>query len=138
MKLRIYTDGGARGNPGPAAIGVVVCKEDDEIIFTHHDTIGHATNNTAEYCALIAGLELAKRFQAGEVECYTDSMLMMNQLAGNYKIKAEHIRTLWERAKQIAKSFKSVSYHHQGREERLLREADKLVNEALDEEEQQR
>ena len=134
MKLKIYTDGGARGNPGPAGIGVVVCREDGDIIFTHSDTIGVATNNTAEYCALIAGLELAKRFQASEVECYTDSELMKNQLSGNYKIKAEHIRVLYHRAKKIAQNFKLISYHHQRREAPLLREADRLVNMALDQE----
>ncbi len=132
LKLKIYTDGGARGNPGPAAIGIVVCDEYGEIIFTHQDTIGIATNNTAEYCALIAGLELAKRFKAAHVECYTDSELMKNQLCGNFKIKAEHIKTLYERAKQIAENFKSVTYHHQPRETPLIREADKLVNSALD------
>lgn len=132
MKLKIYTDGGARGNPGPAAIGVVVCDGSGEIIFTHADTIGVSTNNTAEYCALIAGLELAKRFKADELECYTDSQLLMNQMAGHYKIKAEHIRTLWGRAKKIEKNFKAVHYHHQSRETKLLREADRLVNLALD------
>ena len=138
MKLKIYTDGGARGNPGPAAIGVVLCDEKGDIVFTYADAIGTATNNTAEYCALIAGLELAKRFKATEIECYTDSELMMNQMAGHYKIKAGHIRVLHERATKAAERFKSVSYHHQRREMPLLREADRLVNSALDQEERSR
>ena len=132
MKLKIYSDGGARGNPGPAAIGVVVCDANNEVMFEHADTIGHATNNTAEYCALIAGLELAKRFKAKEVECYTDSTLLMNQLSGNFKIKADHIRALYLRAKKSAEHFDSVSYHHQRREAPMLRRADRLVNQALD------
>ena len=132
MKLKIYSDGGARGNPGPAAIGVVVCDENDEVVFEHADTIGEATNNTAEYCALIAGLELAKRFGASEVECFTDSMLLMNQMSGNFKIKAGHIRELYERAKKTEKFFDSVKFHHRRREFPMIRQADRLVNEALD------
>ena len=132
MKLKIYSDGGARGNPGPAAIGVVVCDEKDEIVFEHADAIGEATNNTAEYCALVAGLELAKRFGAKTVECFTDSELIMNQLAGNYKIKADHIRILHARAKKLAETFDSITYHHRRREFPLLKKADQLVNQVLD------
>ena len=132
MKLKIYTDGGARGNPGPAAIGVVVCDQTGKIIFEHADTIGHATNNTAEYCALIAALEIAKRLKAKEIECYTDSELMMNQMSGNYKIKSDHIRVLFLRAKEIAQFFDRISYHHNRRETPMLRAADRLVNQALD------
>ncbi len=132
MKLKIFTDGGARGNPGPAAIGVVVCNEKDEIVYEYKDVIGNATNNVAEYCALIAGLELAKRFHAKEVECYTDSELLKNQLSGSYRIKADHIRTLFNEAKRSAAFFDSIAYHHRKREFPMLRRADKLVNEALD------
>ncbi len=132
MKLRIYSDGGARGNPGPAAIGVVICDDKDEVIYEHADKLGEATNNTAEYCALIAGLELAKRFKAKTVDCFTDSELLMNQLTGNYKIKAEHIRILYTRAKKLAEAFDSVTYHHRRREFPLLRKADQLVNQVLD------
>lgn len=132
MKLKIYSDGGARGNPGPAAIGVVVCNARDKVVFEYADSIGKTTNNTAEYCALIAGLELAKKFKAREVECYMDSELLMNQLSGNFKIKAEHIRLLWGRAKKAADSFDSITYHHKRREVPMLRHADRLVNSALD------
>ena len=134
MKLRIYTDGGARGNPGPAAVGVVVCDGRDKVIFEHNDCIGNATNNIAEYCALIAGLEIAKRLKAKEVECFMDSELLANQLSGNYKIKADHIRTLYDHAKKTAAFFKSVTYHHRRRETPMLRHADRLVNDALDHE----
>jgi ribonuclease HI len=138
MKLKIYSDGGARGNPGPAGIGVVVCDDSDGILFRYADAIGRATNNTAEYCALIAGLELAKRFQAAEVECYTDSELLKNQLSGKFKIKAPHIRFLYERAKKSALQFRSITYHQRPRETTLLREADRLVNDALDRQEKER
>jgi len=132
MKLKIFSDGGARGNPGPAAIGVVVCDEQNEVVYEHQDTIGEATNNIAEYCALIAGLELAKRLKAKEVECYTDSELMVNQLVGNYKVKTEHIRKLHQEAKQAEQNFDSVTYHHRRREDPLIKQADRLVNQALD------
>ena len=132
MKLKIYTDGGARGNPGPSAIGVVVCDENEEVVFEHADTIGEATNNIAEYCALIAGLELAKRLKATKVVCFTDSALMVNQMSGKFKIKTDHIRELYERAKKAEKFFDAVTYHHRPRETALIRHADQLVNEALD------
>lgn len=132
MKLNIYTDGGARGNPGPAAVGIVVCDSKGTIVFRFGSVIGHATNNIAEYCALIAALEIAKRFQADELECFTDSELMMNQMCGNYKIKSEHIKNLHARAKKLESQFKSVAYHHRRRETPLLQEADRMVNDALD------
>jgi len=132
MKLKIYTDGGARGNPGLAAIGVVVCNEAGEVILEHQDVIGEATNNIAEYCAMIAGLELAKRLKSEDVECYSDSKLIVNQLNGNFKIKTAHIRKLHERACSIANSIKQVSYHHLPRETSEIQSADRLVNAALD------
>ncbi|PIQ87047.1 MAG: hypothetical protein COV74_02580 [Candidatus Omnitrophica bacterium CG11_big_fil_rev_8_21_14_0_20_45_26] len=131
MKLKIYTDGGARGNPGPAAIGVVVCNEKDEVVFEHQDTIGEATNNIAEYCALIAGLEIAYRLKAKSLQCYTDSQLLMNQMNGSFKIKTDHIRTLSERARRAAKQLDSVTYHHLPREHVMIKQADRLVNQAL-------
>ena len=132
MKLKIYTDGGARGNPGPAAFGVVIYDEEDQLVFEYSDGIGRATNNVAEYCGLIAGLELAKRFQASEVECYTDSTLLMNQMSGNFKIKADHIQILHSRAKKMESYFDQVHYRHLPRENPMIQQADKLLNETLD------
>lgn len=133
MHVILYTDGGARGNPGPAAIGVVVCNSGHEVIFKHRDTIGFATNNVAEYCALIAGLEIAAKLKAKKVDCYMDSELLMNQMSGKYRVKTEHIRLLYNQAKESASRFEEIHYHHKPREFPMLRQADKLVNEALDE-----
>lgn len=134
MKLKTYSDGGARGNPGPGAIGVVVCSGGirEEIVFEHQDVIGEATNNIAEYCALIAALALAKELGANEVESYLDSELVVRQLGGIYKVKADHIRQLIAEVRQMEKPFKKVTYHHVPRTHTRLRQADKLVNQALD------
>lgn len=135
MKLKTYSDGGARGNPGPGAIGVVVCTAGakEELLFEHHDVIGEATNNIAEYCALIAALALAKQLGASEVESYLDSELVVRQLGGIYKVKSDHIRQLITEVRQLESQFKKVAYHHVPRTHARLRQADKLVNQALDE-----
>ncbi len=132
MKLKTYSDGGARGNPGPSAIGVLVCTTKDEILFEHQDTIGHATNNIAEYCALIAALALAKELRATEVESFLDSELGVRQLNGAYRVKSDHIRQLISEVRKLEKEFEKVTYHHLPRTHVKLKQADKLVNEALD------
>ena len=132
MKLKTYSDGGARGNPGPSAIGVLVCTTKDEILFEHQDTIGHATNNIAEYCALIAALALAKELRATEVESFLDSELVVRQLNGAYRVKSDHIRQLISEVRKLEKEFEKVTYHHLPRTHVKLKQADKLVNEALD------
>jgi len=134
MKIRTYSDGGARGNPGPSAIGVVVCSAGakEALLFEHQDVIGDATNNIAEYCALIAALALAKELGANEVESYLDSELVVRQLGGIYKVKTSHIRQLITEVRQMEKQFKKVSYHHVPRTHARLQQADKLVNQALD------
>lgn len=130
--IKIFTDGGARGNPGPAAVGVVICDANEQVLFEFSDTIGETTNNVAEYCALIAGLEIAKRMKISKIECYMDSELLKNQMSGAYKVKTEHIRELHTEAQKSASYFKEISYHHRRREYPLMRHADKLVNQALD------
>ena len=134
MRLKTYSDGGARGNPGPAAIGVVICSTGtrEQVLFEHHDVIGEATNNIAEYCALIAALTLAKALGADEVESYLDSELVVRQLGGVYKVKADHIRQLITEVRQLEGKFKKVTYQHVPREHARLAQADKLVNQALD------
>lgn len=132
VKLRTYSDGGARGNPGPGAIGVIVCDAKDEILIEHQDVIGDATNNIAEYCALIAALALAKELGAREVESFLDSELVVRQLAGIYRVKSEHIRTLIQEVRKVESEFQKVSYRHLPRTHARLKQADRLVNRALD------
>ena len=133
MKLRTYTDGGARGNPGPAAIGVLICDMNDEIVLEHSQTIGEATNNVAEYRALIEGMKQALEAGADELECFLDSELVVKQLSGEYKLKNFNMQKLFDEVRKEEKKFKSVSYAHIRREERQMPRADQLVNYALDE-----
>lgn len=133
MKLQTYTDGGARGNPGPAAIGVLICDGQGEILLEHSETIGEATNNIAEYRALIEGLERARSLEADELECYLDSELVVKQLGGEYKLKNYNMQKLYDEVQKRARHFKHISYTHLRREEPNMRRADQLVNYALDE-----
>lgn len=132
MKLRTYSDGGARGNPGPGAVGILICDMKDRVLFEHRDAIGHATNNVAEYCALIAALTLAKEFEAQEVESFLDSELVVRQLEGVYRAKSGPIRQLVQEVRDLEKQFEKVSYHHLPRTHARLRRADQLVNQVLD------
>ena len=133
-KLRVYSDGGARGNPGPAAIGVLICDEKGSFLKDHHETIGHATNNVAEYTAVIVGLELAHKIGAEEVDYFVDSELVAYQLSGKYKIKTPHIQALYNQVQEQRKAFKNVKFTQVPREHEKLKYVDKLVNRALDEE----
>ncbi len=133
MKLKIYSDGGARGNPGPAGIGILVCNEKDEVVEEHQDTIGEATNNVAEYCALIAALELAKSLGATEIKAYLDSELIVRQVKGEYKIKSEHLRKLCREVKSAEAQFNKVVYQHVPRTHEKMKQADKMVNRVLNE-----
>lgn len=138
MKLRTYTDGGARGNPGLAAIGVLICDAGDEIIAEHGECIGEATNNVAEYRALIEGLRRAREFKPDELECFLDSELVVKQIRGEYKLKNYNLQKLFDEAQKEIKTFRTISFHHLRREAGLMPRADQLVNWALDEEARKR
>ncbi len=130
MKLTIYTDGGARGNPGPAAIGVVIKDASGKTITKYGEYLGKQTNNYAEYSALISGLKKTKELGATEVECILDSELVTKQMKREYKVKEPTLQKLFIQAFNLASAFKKVSYTHILREKN--KEADKMVNEALD------
>ncbi len=130
MKARLFTDGGARGNPGPAAFGYVLEAEDGTVLAAHGEKIGVATNNVAEYSALIAGLEKAAELHVGELEVVSDSELMVKQMRGEYRVKNEALRELFLRASELARQIGSVRYTAVRRAHNEL--ADRLVNEALD------
>ena len=133
MNLKIYTDGGARGNPGPAAIGVLICDERGDVLAEHSDTIGEATNNVAEYRALIEGMKQAHKLGAKELDCYLDSELVVKQLRGEYKLKHYQMQKLCDEVRKTERLFHRTSYTHLRREEEEMRRADQLVNFALDE-----
>ena len=130
MKARLSTDGGARGNPGPAAYGYVLEDEDGTVLAAHGERIGIATNNVAEYSALVAGLEKAIELGLDEVEVVSDSELMVKQMRGEYRVKNEALQELWSKARRLAGQVGSVGYTAVRREHNKL--ADQLVNEALD------
>jgi ribonuclease HI len=130
VKARLSTDGGARGNPGPAAYGYVLEAEDGTVLAAEGETIGVATNNVAEYSALVAGLEKALELGVGEVEVVSDSELMVKQMRGEYRVKNEALRGLFLEASRLARQVGNVSYTAVRREHNKL--ADQLVNDALD------
>ena len=130
MKARLSTDGGARGNPGPAAYGYVLEAEDGTILDARGEAIGVATSNVAEYRALLAGLEKAVELGLGDVEVVSDSELLVKQMRGEYKIKNEALRELADEAERLEDRLGRVTYVAVRREHNEL--ADRLVNEALD------
>jgi ribonuclease HI len=130
VKAKLSTDGGARGNPGPAAYGYVLEAEDGTVLDARGETIGIATNNVAEYRALIAGLEKAAELGIDELEVVSDSELLVKQMQGEYRVKNEALRELNDEANFLERKLGRVRYTAVRREHNEL--ADKLVNEALD------
>lgn len=133
MHLITHTDGGARGNPGPAAIGVVISDESGREIAGLQEYIGETTNNQAEYRALLRALQEAADKGAESVTCYLDSELVVKQLNGLYKIKEAGLQALAMEAIKLKNKFKKVEFKHVRREQNVR--ADELVNQALDEQE---
>jgi ribonuclease HI len=130
VRAKLWTDGGARGNPGPAAFAYVLEADDGTVLAAHGEAMGVATNNVAEYSALLAGLEQAAELGVDELEVVSDSELMVKQMRGEYKVKNEALRELSLRAKELARRIGRVTYTAVRREHNEL--ADRLVNEALD------
>ena len=130
MKARLSTDGGARGNPGPAAFAYVLEAEDGTVLAAHGEAIGVATNNVAEYRALVEGLRRAVEAGVDELTVVSDSELIVKQMRGEYRVKNEALRALFLEAAEAARALGRVTYTAVRREHNEL--ADRLVNEALD------
>jgi ribonuclease HI len=130
VKARLSTDGGARGNPGPAAYGFVLESEDGHVLDARGETIGTATNNVAEYRGLLAGLRSALERGVDELEVVSDSELLVKQMRGEYKVNNETLRALQREAAELAARLDTISYTAVRRTHNEL--ADRLVNEALD------
>jgi len=130
-KLLLHTDGGSRNNPGPAATGFVLKNESGEVLKKGGTFLGVATNNEAEYRALIEGLQAAKEFHPNHLDCFLDSLLAVNQLNGVFKIKEARLRELVFETKSLEQELTSVRYQYVPREEN--KEADTIVNQILDE-----
>lgn len=133
MKLILHTDGGARGNPGPAAIGWVLYDEDECIVTEGSEYLGETTNNVAEYEGLLRGLAAARERGADDLEAFMDSELVVKQVRGEYKVKAEHLRELRDRAARELASFAKHTITHVRRSHPRQAHADALVNRSLDE-----
>ena len=130
MKARLWTDGGARGNPGPAAFAYVLETEDGTVLDARGEAIGVATNNVAEYSALVAGLSRALEAGIRELEVRSDSELMVKQMRGVYRVKNPGLQPLYEEARQLVERIGRVTFEHVRRE--FNADADRLANEAMD------
>lgn len=130
MKLIIYTDGGARNNPGPGGIGAVLLSEKKEVVFEISEYIGEATNNQAEYKAVVAAIKKAKELGAAEIDFFLDSELVVKQLNRQYKVKDKELAKLFLQIYNLIMGFKKVTFTHVRREQN--EEADRLVNLAID------
>jgi len=129
-KFIIYTDGGSRGNPGPAGIGVVIYDENKKVVSEVSEFLGVATNNQAEYKAVIAALKKVKELGGEELDFYLDSELVVKQLNREYKVKHQELAPLFLEIYNLSLSFKKITYTHVRRE--FNKEADKLANFAMD------
>ncbi len=130
--LKIYTDGGARGNPGPAAIAVLIFDSEDKLLARQSEFIGTATNNVAEYRAVLKALKMAGKYGRGSVLCILDSQLVASQLSGSFKVKKRHLLELFRQVKDLERDFEKVEYRHVRREDRIIKLADGMLNEMLD------
>lgn len=130
--VSVYADGGSRHNPGPAAIGFIILDENDCPLEQHKEYIGIATNNVAEYTALLKALQASARHTHGEVHVFMDSEVVIRQMKGAYQIKAAHLLPLYDSVKTLEKNFEKVIYRNVPRRSPHQAQADTLVNEALD------
>jgi ribonuclease HI len=129
-RVVVYVDGGARGNPGPSGVGVVITDSDGTELARANGYIGVATNNAAEYRALLLGLERARQLGAREVEVVNDSQLVARQVSGQYRVKSADLRPLFEQAREALGGFERWTVRSVPREQNEL--ADELVNDAID------
>jgi ribonuclease HI len=131
QRLRLYCDGAARGNPGPAGAGAVLVEPSGQVIDRLGKFLGHQTNNYAEYMGLLLGLRRARELQVAEVEVFADSELMIRQLGGRYQVKSPTLRPLYEECLKLLNEFERVKLMHVPRE--MNRAADEMSNRAIEE-----
>ena len=132
-QIKIFSDGGARGNPGPAAIAFLIHSEAGQTLIEKSHYLGYRTNNQAEYEALIAALESAVVLGAEEVTCHLDSQLVVKQINGEYRVRNVELMKLWRKVQELLKSFKKVNFISVRRTNIQIQKADTLLNKTLDE-----
>lgn len=130
LAVRLWVDGACRGNPGPASIGGVIRDDEGKLLKEISECLGHSTNNVAEYTALIRALEEARALGARRVAAHSDSLLLVKQMSGEYRVKHPNLKPLHARAQALAAGFEEFRFRHVPREEN--READRQANLALD------
>ncbi|MEJ2242194.1 MAG: ribonuclease HI family protein [Candidatus Bathyarchaeota archaeon] len=130
-KIKIYTDGASRGNPGPSAFAFIILDEFGRILKKYSEYAGIGTNNETEYKALISALKAAKQFSS-EAECFSDSMLIVNQMRGIWKVKHPNMKSLWKEAAALRYKFQSISFSHVPRTNTYIQKVDELANQTLD------
>jgi ribonuclease HI len=133
MKLKAYTDGGSRGNPGPAAFAVVIVDENGKVVKEYARYLGKMTNNEAEYTGAIAALKEARALGAEEVEVISDSEVMVRQVTGTYRCKAANLQPFLEEVRDLTKYFKKYAFKNVPREHPMVARADMLLNREQDE-----
>jgi ribonuclease HI len=132
MRLKAYSDGGSRGNPGESAIAFKIITEDGDLLKAYSRFLGISTNNQAEYEALISALKSARKFTDQKIACHLDSELVVKQLNGEYQIKDPRLKTLWSKVQELKQEFRRVTFTHVSRTNSHIEEVDQLVNDALD------
>ncbi len=128
-QICLFTDGGCKGNPGPGSIGIVVCDENNHVLYEFSECIGHCTNNQAEYRAVIKGLDLCAKYTRKKIITYKDSKLVVNQMSGSYRLKNDDLRLLFQQVKDRERVYESVVYQHVNRDSnQRIKRADELLN----------
>src|SRR5436190_10115387 len=131
-EVKLFSDGGARGNPGPSAIGILVLGDNSQELLKFSDCIGHATNNQAEYRSLIKGLDFCAKFTRRKVCCFIDSELVVKQMNGAWRLKNDKLRSLFFEVRKLSQAFDSVVFQHLTRSNPFMKKADWLLNEAFE------
>lgn len=129
-RAKLFTDGGSRGNPGPSAVAYALLNSDDIVVKKNFEYLGETTNNQAEYKGLLLGLEASKEMGVLNLEVYMDSLLVVNQVKGLFKIKNQELLPLTQKVKELSSQFETISFTHVPREMNKI--ADQLVNDCLD------
>ncbi len=131
-RLRVYSDGASRGNPGPSALAFLILSEEGVKLAENSRYVDVRTNNQAEYEALISALEFASELKSQEVSCYLDSELLVKQINGEYRVKNSKLFTLWLRVQELKQKFQKITFTYISRTDIHIQQVDQLVNQALD------
>jgi len=131
-RVKLFTDGGCRGNPGPGAISILIMDANNTELCTHSECVGQTTNNRAEYRALIKGLDLCAKYTRRHVTCYSDSQLLINQITGVWRLKDDELRSLFYKVKDLERVFDEVVYQYVSRTNQYLKKVDRLLNNAFE------